>query len=80
VQVHYNAIAGYTTFESFMWSVPYTPHGPVHQIMGGTFGCEVRKCSLSFSPFSSNPQKRGFFDQNLLLMQCLMPSLCVSDA
>lgn len=51
MQVHYNAIAGYTTFESFMWSVPYTPHGPVHQIMGGTFGCEVRLFPLPFLVF-----------------------------
>lgn len=38
--MHYNAVAGYNTFKDFAWFLPYDPHGPVHVLTGGTFGCE----------------------------------------
>lgn len=40
-QDHYNAVAGYNSYSSFVWYVPYAPHGTVHSISGGTYGCEA---------------------------------------
>lgn len=53
-QDHYNAVAGYNTLEDFVWFVPYAPHGTVHSISGGTYGCEAAYQKVKDMGFSAN--------------------------
>lgn len=39
-QEHLNTILSSSSFSAYMWSLPYAPHGPVHTLTGGAYGCE----------------------------------------
>lgn len=39
-QDHLRTVLEVSSFSSYMWRLPYSPHGPVHTISGGTYGCE----------------------------------------
>lgn len=37
---HYELLMSKNTWYDFAWAMPYGPHGPVHVVTGGTYGCE----------------------------------------
>ena len=36
--VHYNILSYYNSYYDFMFELPYTPHGPIHALIGGVIG------------------------------------------